>query len=163
MSASDKLLEAVTKAGIDFLATVPCSMFKDFLDKLGTTPGIRHLPVTREEEGIGIAVGAYMAGRTPALVMQNSGYGNVVNAVFSLVNYYQVPLVFLISHRGSAGEWIDAQKEMGRGVYDVVKATDVELVELKSVDDISVMDGKIADARAAHRSVAFLFPFSFWE
>ena len=47
-----------------------------------------YTPVAREEEGIGLACGAYFAGRNPAVVMQNSGFGNSTNAILSLLNYY---------------------------------------------------------------------------
>ena len=54
---------------------------------------IRHVPVTREEEGVGIAAGAALAGGKPLLLMQNSGLGNCVNALASLTGLYELPLV----------------------------------------------------------------------
>ncbi len=43
-----------------------------------------------KEEGVGIACGAHFAGRHPALIMQNSGFGNCANAILSLLNYYRI-------------------------------------------------------------------------
>ena len=60
---------------------------------------IMHIPVTREEEGIGICAGAYMGGHKPAILMQNSGLGNSINALKSLMELYKFPLVIIISHR----------------------------------------------------------------
>src|SRR3989344_3985072 len=55
---------------------------------------------TREEEEIGIAVGMSLS-KSPSLVfMQNAGFANSLSTITSLVQLYQIPLIFLISWRG---------------------------------------------------------------
>jgi sulfopyruvate decarboxylase subunit alpha len=60
--------------------------------------------VAKEEEAIGIAAGAYFAGRPNILLLQNHGFLASINGIVSLAMLYRVPLVMLIAHRGHWGE-----------------------------------------------------------
>ncbi len=114
MDRSLAVMEGMKLAGIDFVASVPCINLRNLIDMIAADSSMVHVPVTREEEGVGICAGAYMGGKRPALLMQNSGLGNSINALASLNLLYEVPLIMIISHRGGEGEWIEAQKPMGR-------------------------------------------------
>jgi sulfopyruvate decarboxylase subunit alpha len=85
-------------------------------------PDLRATLATREEEALGIAAGLYFGGARPALMMQSSGLGNALNALGSLLIAYQVPVLFIISMRGDAGEWNGAQVPMGRAVVPILDA-----------------------------------------
>ena len=67
-------------------------------------PEMRLIEVAREEEAVGIAAGAYLAGARNALLMQNHGFLGSINAIVSLTMLYRIPLVMLIAHRGHWGE-----------------------------------------------------------
>lgn len=162
-SPAGQLYERVRGHGIDFFVSVPCSLLGEVIETLENDAEVTYTPVTREEEGIGILAGAYLAGRRPAIVMQNSGYGNIVNAVCSLVNYYNIPIVMLVSHRGSAGERIEAQTPMGDAVRDVMEASGVRCVPIERPSELGGVDEGIEWALANEKSIAFLFPFSFWQ
>ena len=163
MTPSSLLHRKLKEYGIDFFVSVPCKLLSELIDLLEDDGDVVYTPVTREEEGVGVMAGAFLAGKRPALVMQNSGLGNCVNAILSLANYYCLPLVFVLSHRGTAGEKIDAQRPMGQATRDLLGAVGVQSCEIRSVDDLSLMDSALADAAANQKSVAFLFPFSFWQ
>jgi sulfopyruvate decarboxylase subunit alpha len=60
--------------------------------------------VAKEEEAIGIAAGAYFAGRPNILLMQNHGFLASINGIVSLALLYRVPLTMLIALRGHWGE-----------------------------------------------------------
>lgn len=160
---AEQLYERVRSHGIDFFVSVPCSLLGEVIEILEGDTEVTYTPVTREEEGIGVLAGAYLAGRRPAIVMQNSGYGNIVNAVCSLVNYYSIPIVMLVSHRGSAGERIEAQVPMGDAVQGVMEASGVKCVPIAHPSDLDDVDEGIEWALAEEKSIAFLFPFSFWQ
>jgi|TARA_A100001037_G_scaffold261650_1_gene250780 sulfopyruvate decarboxylase subunit alpha len=162
-SPAGQLYERVRNHGVDFFVSVPCSLLGEVIEILETDEDVTYTPVTREEEGIGILAGAYLAGRRPAIVMQNSGYGNIVNAVCSLTNYYNIPIVMLVSHRGSAGERIDAQVPMGDAVQGVMEASGVKCISVESPGDLDSVDEGIDWAITNEKSIAFLFPFSFWQ
>ncbi|HBH79831.1 MAG TPA: sulfopyruvate decarboxylase subunit alpha, partial [Nitrospira sp.] len=68
--------------GVNFFTGVPDSILGGIIAELM----IRRLyvPAVREDEAVGIAAGAYMAGRVPAVLMQNSGLGTCLNTLISL-------------------------------------------------------------------------------
>ncbi len=71
MNPSLTVYRGLRRAGIDFVASVPCVNLQELLGLVDLDPDIIHLPATREEEGVGICAGAWMGGRRPALLMQN--------------------------------------------------------------------------------------------
>ena len=77
-----------------------------------------------EEEGIGICAGAYLGGKKTALLMQNSGLGNSINALKSLTELYKFPLLMIMSHRGTEGENICGQVPMGQSTPLILEAMD---------------------------------------
>jgi len=86
-----------------YITGVPCSYFKQFLSYLGsreTELRLKHLLATREDEAIGIASGVALSGKKPLVYMQNSGLGNIGDALTSLAQLYKLPMLLLISYRG---------------------------------------------------------------
>ena len=163
MTPTEQLYERLRAEGIDFFVSVPCKLLAELIDRLEEDPDITYTPVTREEEGLGILAGAYMAGKRPALVMQNSGFGNSVNAVCSLLNYFKIPVVFLTSHRGSEGEPVETQRVMGDAIKPLMEVVGVDCIEVASTAELDRVGEGIARACETQRPVRFLFPFSFWE
>ena len=85
-------------------------------------PDVSTTLATREEEAFGIAAGMYLGGARPTLMLQSSGLGNSLNAITSLLVPYKIPALVIISMRGDAGEWNDAQVPMGRAVRPICDA-----------------------------------------
>ena len=83
MDVDLKLYENIKESGIDLILSVPCILLKNLLMIIDEKNEIQHVPVTREEEGVGIAAGAYLGGKIPLILMQNSGLGNSINAIYS--------------------------------------------------------------------------------
>lgn len=162
MTPSDQLYKTLKEAGLNFFVSVPCKLAQDLITRLEKDAAIIYTPVAREEEGIGITAGAYLAGRRPAIVMQNSGFGNSINAILSLLNYYQIPEIFVMTHRGSPGEPIRAQDGMGSAIKDLMRASNVDCYEIPSTGQLDIVRTGIEQAYKKQRSAGFLFPFSFW-
>jgi sulfopyruvate decarboxylase subunit alpha len=127
---------ALEKIGIDFFVTFPCNWTSRLLDLIAHDRGIIHVPVTREEEGIGVAAGAWLGGKKPAIIMQSSGVGNSLNALLSLNRTYNIPLLILISHRGIEREKIVAQKGMGTALKNLLKGAGIHYYELSDPKQI---------------------------
>jgi sulfopyruvate decarboxylase subunit alpha len=85
-------------------------------------PDVHTTLATREEEAFGIAAGLYLGGGKPTVMLQSSGLGNSLNALTSLLVPYKIPALVVISLRGDAGEWNDAQVPMGRAVRPICDA-----------------------------------------
>lgn len=88
----------------------------------GAYPDVRTTVATREEEAFGIAAGLYLGGARPTVMLQSSGLGNSLNALTSLLLPYKIPTLIVISMRGDAGEWNEAQVPMGRAVRAICDA-----------------------------------------
>ena len=100
-AALAQLLEA---QGFDFFTGVPCSMIEGLIATLETHPRLPYVPAVREDVAVGLAAGAWMAGRRPMVLMQNSGLGTSMNALVSLSLMYRLPALLLVTWRGHAGK-----------------------------------------------------------
>ena len=124
MDSSEAIYNGLKDAGINFIVSVPCVNLSKLLDMIDEDDEIIHIPVTREEEGIGICAGAYLGGKRTAILMQNSGLGNSINALKSLIELYEMPLLMIMSHRGTEGENICGQVPMGISTPLILEAMD---------------------------------------
>ena len=87
--------------GFNFFTGVPCSLLGALIEELeGSSGGAPYLPAVREDAAIGIATGARMAGKKPAVLMQNSGLGYSLNVLTSLNLIYKIPVLLLVTYRG---------------------------------------------------------------
>ena len=152
MDSSEAIFDGLKDAGIDFIVSVPCVNLSKILNMIDEDDDIIHIPVTREEEGIGICAGAYLGGKKPAILMQNSGLGNSINALKSLTQLYEMPLLMIMSHRGTEGETICGQVPMGESTPLILEAMNFNFFkpgtpqgayeDILNAWDLSVEDGK---------------------
>jgi len=98
---AEGFVDRLLAAGFDFFVGVPCSLVRALLAELER----RHLYLgeTREDAALGVAAGAWLAGRTPVVIMQNSGLGVSLNALASLHLLYRIPCLLLVTWRGYEG------------------------------------------------------------
>lgn len=101
---SKAIYEGIKSAGIRFITALPETWLVYLLQLAEDDPEMELIEVAKEEEAVGIAAGAYFAGRPNALLMQNHGFLASINGVVSLALLYRVPLVMLIALRGHWGE-----------------------------------------------------------
>ncbi|WP_407454001.1 sulfopyruvate decarboxylase subunit alpha [Methanobrevibacter sp.] len=152
MDSSEAIFDALKDIGIDFIVSVPCVNLSKILNMIDDDEDIIHIPVTREEEGIGLCAGAFLGGRKPAILMQNSGLGNSINALKSLTQLYEMPLLMIMSHRGTEGESICGQVPMGKSTPRLLEAMNFRFFkpgnpegayeDIKEAWDLSVEEGK---------------------
>ncbi len=100
MIASTKVLEFLHDKGFSFASGVPCSYFSRVIEKLERSDSIRYIPATREDEAVGIASGVAFGGKLAFVIMQNSGYATIGDALTSLAQLYKLPMLLIISWRG---------------------------------------------------------------
>ena len=93
-----KIFDYLIKNRIQNFIGVPDSTLKYFIEQ-----GLKKnkiLITTREEEAIGIAVGMTLSQSSSVVFMQNAGFANSISTITSLVQLYEIPLIFLIGWRG---------------------------------------------------------------
>lgn len=124
---------------------------------------IIHVPVTREEEGFGICAGAYLGGKKTTILMQNSGLGNSVNVLASLYKLYQLPILMIISHRGTEGEFMNAQVPMGKATTGVLDALEIAYFNPKTPENaLKIIPEAWTLAEMGNAPVGILLEISFW-
>ena len=102
--ASSQILTALKEAGIDLVASVPDTHLLDLINLLYEDPEITHVPVGREEEGIGVCTGAYLGGKRTAMLMQNAGLMNSCNGLTTTALQFGIPMLLLIYYAGDMGD-----------------------------------------------------------
>ena len=123
MPKSKEFLSALDRAGYDFFAGVPCSLLKGVIREFDAEPKWGYVSATREDSAVGMAVGAWAAGRKPAVFLQNSGLGTCMNALVSLDTIYEIPALLVSSWRGEGGKDAPEHLVMGeimQGFYDMI-------------------------------------------
>jgi len=151
--------DVLRRNGLRMFATVPDYIVSHVLEELWADGECRVVTVTREEEGVGLLAGAWLAGRRGALLMQNSGLGNCVNALGSLSVASQIPLVLVISHRGDLGEFNPAQVPMGRATGPILDALGIRYIKPGSVAELEAQgDGLLKLAYTSSLPVAMVLP-----
>jgi sulfopyruvate decarboxylase subunit alpha len=103
-AAAKTIVSGLKGAGIDLIATLPDINLANLLREVEEDRDLIHVPLCREEEGIGICAGAYLVGKKCAAIMQNGGFFNSNNAIVSTLLQYQIPLLLLIYYAGDIGD-----------------------------------------------------------
>ncbi len=109
-----KRLAAFQQRGVDFVAAVPCSYLKTLLAACEELPKGMYLPAVREDHAVAACAGAWLGGRTPLAVMQNSGLGYSLEVLASLHLLYGMPLPMVISDRGAHTDYEEHRDLGGR-------------------------------------------------
>ena len=136
MIESDVFVQALQDIGVNFFTGVPDSILGGIIAELMNRG--HYIPAVRADEAVGMAAGAYMAGRIPAVLMQNSGLGTSLNTLLSLNLIYRQPCVLIVSWRGQGGK--DAPEHLVMGevmpqLLDTVKIPHRTLTEKTAVED----------------------------
>src|SRR5438094_4701309 len=137
MIESDDFVRALREIGFNFFTGVPDSILGGIIATLMEQR--LYTPAVREDEAVAMAAGAYMAGKVPAVLMQNSGLGTSLNTLLSLNLIYRQPCLLLISWRGFQGK--DAPEHLGMGqtmtqLLDTMKIPHRTFAEDTAVQDL---------------------------
>ena len=156
MSWQNNLFDILKNNGITIFSYVPDAGHKILIDRAISDNSISAIPLTSEQEGIGIAAGAYLGGSKAVLLMQSSGVGNCINQL-SLIKHGQFPFLTIISMRGEFGEGNPWQYAMGEAVIPSLEAIGVKCLQVyDEIDVIKTIQAALIMAFKAERSIAVL-------
>ena len=145
MSITQNMLNAMVKNKIQFVTTVPCKQLSGSIELLEHDERILHVPSNKEDEGMGLCTGAYMGGKRPCIIMQNTAIGVTINSLVTLIQYYRIPLPILISYRGEVGEKVQCQVEMAvhtKALLEQLKIPTYHFHKPKDADEFDVKQQK---------------------
>jgi sulfopyruvate decarboxylase subunit alpha len=153
--AAAAILAGLKKAGIDFVATLPDEKMLELIRAVERDTELKHVPLCREEEGVGICAGAYLAGKKTAIIMQNAGFLNSCNALTTTSLQFQIPLLMLIYYAGDIGD--RGFTTLGSITEPVLKAMGFRTYVLRHGDEIEdTLRGAQILAEDSKRPVAVL-------
>jgi len=122
VESSRIIYDALKACGVRLVSALPETWLVHLIRMAEDDPDTTLVRLAKEEEGVGLSMGAYFAGVRSAMLMQNHGFLAAVNGIVSGAQLYRVPLLMLISHRGEFGERDPWQTEGGAMTEPVLRA-----------------------------------------
>ena len=119
---SEVVYQALMAAGVSVISALPETWLVHLIRMAEEDPAMTLVRLAKEEEGVGISMGAHLAGSKSAMLMQNHGFLASINGIVSGAQLYRIPLLMLISHRGHMGERDPWQTEGGLQTVHVLEA-----------------------------------------
>jgi sulfopyruvate decarboxylase subunit alpha len=151
------IIGALKRAGVNFVASLPDASLVPLIQSIDADAAFTHVPLSREEEGVGVCMGANLAGKRCALLMQNAGMLNSCNALTTSARQIEIPMLLLVLYAGAANDM--SFPMLGLVTEPVLDALDIPKYVLGSLGDApSVVAGAIVQAYNAQRPVAILIP-----
>jgi sulfopyruvate decarboxylase alpha subunit len=149
---ADEVHQELTAAGVRVVGYVPDAGHKRLIELCQADETMRAVVLTTEEEGIGLAAGAWLGGEKSVLLMQSSGVGNVIN-VLGILKTCRFPLVMVVTMRGEAGEFNAWQVPMGEGTPAVFETMGVTVKRAAAAHEVAPL---VAAALKGEQAVAVL-------
>jgi sulfopyruvate decarboxylase subunit alpha len=162
LSISKKIVEDLVQNDVSFVTTVPCKQLAGVIDEVENCESIFHIPCNKEDEGIGLCAGAFMGGKRPAIIMQNTAIGVTINTIVTLTQFYRMPLPMLISYRGELGEPVACQVEMAVHTKPLLAQLNIPTYHFHKEQDVEELDRILKYTFMCNKPVAILTDATFW-
>lgn len=155
IAGAQNILAGLKAAGIDLVSSVPDINMLDLINLLYQDKEITHVPVGREEEGIGVCTGAHLGGKRPAMLMQNGGLLNSCNGLTTTALQFGIPVLLLIYYAGDIGD--NAFHMVGLVTEPVLDALGIKTIVMRDPAKVKQdIAGAVTLASSSKRPVALL-------
>jgi sulfopyruvate decarboxylase alpha subunit len=145
-------------ARVRIVGYVPDAGHKRLIELCQADKAMRAVVLTTEEEGIGLAAGAWLGGERCVLLMQSSGVGNIIN-VLGMVKECRFPLPLIVTMRGEQGEFNPWQVPMGQATRAVLEAMGTIVHAAQDAEDVApTVNAALRLAYSSYACVAVLVP-----
>ena len=98
------IVEGLKEGGVNFVVYMPDSFFLDVITKVNEDPNFATISVPNESVGMCLCAGAWLGGKKPVMIMENTGLFVASNAITRFHQPFEIPVLMLISYRGDAGD-----------------------------------------------------------
>lgn len=142
---SQVVFDALKANGVRLMSALPETWLVHLIRLADDDPDVTLVRLAKEEEGVGISMGAHLAGVKSAMLMQNHGFLASINGIVSGAQLFRVPLLMLISDRGGFGERDPWQTEGGAVTEAVLTALRIPIMRL---DEAARVPHQIRQAQA---------------
>ena len=151
------VFDALKANGVRLMSALPETWLVHLIRLADDDPDVTLVRLAKEEEGVGISMGAHLAGVRSAMLMQNHGFLAAINGIVSGAQLYRVPLLMLISDRGTFGERDPWQTEGGGVTEHLLRALRIPYASLDHPDHVARRVAKAQPlATSANKPVALL-------
>ena len=133
---SKLIYESLKECGVRLVSALPETWLVHLIRMAEEDPNTILVRLAKEEEGVGISAGAHFAGVKSAMLMQNHGFLAAINGIVSFAHLYKIPLLMLISYRGSFGERDPWQTQGGNVTEPVLRALGIPYFFLDNADSV---------------------------
>ena len=155
VAGAQNILSGLKEAGINFISSVPDINMLQLINLLYEDKQITHVPVGREEEGIGVCTGAHLGGKKPAMLMQNGGLLNSCNGLTTTALQFGIPVLLLIYYAGDIGD--NAFHMLGLVTEPVLDGLGIKYIVLRDPAKVKQeIAGAVTVANSTKRPVALL-------
>src|ERR671915_52727 len=141
---SKLVYDALVAAGVEVVSALPETWLVHLIRMSEEDPDVTLVRLAKEEEGVGISAGAHLAGVKSAMLMQNHGLLASVNGIVSCAQLYRIPLLMVISHRGTFGERDPWQTEGGALTEDLLRTLRIPFACLERPEHVA---RRVSDAQ----------------
>jgi len=136
VNSSRAIYAALKASGIRLVSALPETWLVHLIRMAEDDPEMILVRLAKEEEGVGISAGAHFAGVSSAMLMQNHGFLASINGIVSFALLYRIPLLMLISYRGSFGEKDPWQTQGGSVTEPLLRALGIPYFSLQTIESI---------------------------
>jgi sulfopyruvate decarboxylase len=161
MHFSKMIYDILREEKIRLICTLPCNKFANLIR--GMPEEFIHIPLNREENGVGISAGFSLTGGKPLMMIQSSGLGNSLNALMSLHKGYSLPLPIFASWRGRENDKFPCHIPFGKSLPNLFRVLDVPFTVIERPDQITNISQAIQNAFNHHTPHIVLLPPELWE
>jgi sulfopyruvate decarboxylase alpha subunit len=157
LSWHTSLIKALKANDVRLVTYIPDNVLTPLIAAVHADSWFKVICPAREEEAAGIVAGAYMGGLRGITLMQTSGFATLPNVLASLVVPYRIPLLMVISERGTLGDHQLGQAIVCSTMRPVLQALGIEHYAIERLDDVEfVVDGMIRQAYATQAAAAII-------
>lgn len=159
--ACEEIIKGIEKTEAGYLLTLPCSTIGPVIECFENSDKITSFPISREEDGIGIAGGISLGGELPVMLIQDTGIGNSILAITTFAQAYHVPMLILVTRRGGFGEINSAVNLFSEPLPQILDASGVKTFKLDYRVPLTEWSTAIKQgakyAKDTHRPIIIMF------
>ena len=153
---AERVTAALVRARVEIAASLPDSWLSALIARIEAEPKIKHVRVTREDDGAGICAGASLGGKRAVLVCQNAGLLLSANALAGYAHHHQLPFLILAVYRGTHEDRFYYQMYKGLVTEPLLRGIGVPYHVADRPEDLDIVEGAIRESELARKPVVLL-------
>ena len=155
--AAEFAIGAMIDSGINFVACLPDSAFKEIYEPISAESRLEYIQVANEGDGVGVCMGAWLGGKKPVLMMENSGFAVTPYALMRGPIAFGIPMLLLIAHRGGFHDQRWFSVPFGWGTQPLLDAMRISYEVVTRPEDVrAAVTGAVKSMNSMQAPVAVL-------